>query len=347
VKRALLFCAKLVLAAALLYLLWRRGGLNLRALQHVELDARAGVLAVSGVAAVLAGQLLMAARLRRLLIFQQVRVTFGRALGVTLIGSLSGTVLPGLISGDAVKAAYLLNGAATNRARALTAVLVDRLVGLYALFLLGGLVWIGGGIARRLPPDIPIPFVGPAVVLGLTGLGIVAAVIPLRRPRESGSALGRLAGQIEAIIAALQRYVRSPRLLGWAIALSLANHALVVFTYVAGGAILGDRLPVLSHYLVDPLAMVLNMVALTPGGLGITENAFALLFGAMGSTLGGAVALLGRVLQTAAYVLGGTAALLLTRFRVESAHPLTRDPAIPIPNRRSTIHEATRGDGAE
>jgi uncharacterized membrane protein YbhN (UPF0104 family) len=81
------------------------------------------------------------------------------------------------------------------------------------------------------------------------------------------------------------------------------------------GELLRAGLAPLRHFVADPLAMVMNVVPLTPGGIGITEGAFSFLFEQMGSPSGAEIGLVGRGIQYVAYVVGGSIALLAVRFR--------------------------------
>ncbi len=305
--------AKIALAAALLFWLWREGRLNVSVLLGAASAPDAGPLVVVGALAVLGGQFLLASRLRLLLRALGLPISFGRALGLTMIGSLFGTILPGLISGDAVRAAYLMAESRGSRSRALAAVLVDRVLGLYSLFLLGSLALLGAAAAGAVPADLPVPYAAPiGVGLFTAFLALLSWLRPSRLSR-GGRWVGWLSAELGRLTDALGSCVRRPGLLARAIALSLANHALVIVTYVVAGRLLSAKLAVTTHLIVDPLAMVLNAVSLTPGGVGFAEGAFAYLFEGLGSDRGAAVGLLGRLIQSLTYTVGGVLALLAVR----------------------------------
>ena len=65
----------------------------------------------------------------------------------------------------------------------------------------------------------------------------------------------------------------------------------------------------------EALGKVMNVIPLTPGGIGITEEAFSFLFQNMGFDSGATLGLLGRVIQYLTFTAGGSVALLTVRMR--------------------------------
>lgn len=314
-KQVLLFAMKAAIAAALIYWLVRQNRLDLALLARLRADAQTLMILLAGGAGVLAGLLFLAWRLKRLLEFRGLAVSLGRALGLTLVGSFSGAVLPGLVGGDVVKAAYLCADEPGRRADAVAAVILDRLVGLYALFLLGTIAWVAAAACGTLPAGTPVLLTAPAcVVLGTVGMALLAWPA-LRQSRPVRWLFALAPARVQRLLRALTSYVKAPRVIVVAVLLSLANHSLVVFSYVAAGQLLDAQLRLSHHFILDPLAMAMNAVAITPGGIGLAEGAFSFLFEAAGSPsgLGATVGLLGRFIQYGVFTIGGVAALLAMR----------------------------------
>ncbi|OHB65772.1 MAG: hypothetical protein A2V70_08945 [Planctomycetes bacterium RBG_13_63_9] len=325
--RAASLVAKLAVAAALVYWLLATGRLDVGAFRSITLDGSAIWLIMAGAVGVLAGQLLMALRLRLLLRSHRLTVSPARTLGLTLIGSFSGAVLPGLVAGDAVKAFYLFGDAAGRRSRALAVVLIDRVVGLYSLFLLGTIALAVAWLTGRAPIESPVLWIAPAAVLAVTAGAVLMAREGHDRIALLGRVRDRLPTKLGRVFEALRSSSRRPGLLAAAVGLSLANHALVVLTFWIAGVLLGSDsitggLPTLGYFVLSPLAMVMNVVPLTPGGIGITEGAFSLIYASAGSAGGGTIGLLGRLIQYLTFVGGGCAALLLVRIRGRSFRTL-------------------------
>ena len=101
--------------------------------------------------------------------------------------------------------------------------------------------------------------------------------------------LGRLAS-------AVTKYRYQPRILISVLVLSVVGHALIVGTFACCAVAIHDTLPLAHHFVLDPLAMMLNAVPISPGGLGLAEGAFAFLFAGAGSPNGAIIGLMGRML---------------------------------------------------
>ncbi|HRO25863.1 MAG TPA: lysylphosphatidylglycerol synthase transmembrane domain-containing protein [Luteimonas sp.] len=101
-------------------------------------------------------------------------IRFSRLLKFTLIGQFYSLVLPGQISGDAVRAWRISRGV-DNRARVAMSVLADRVVGLVALLLVSivGLALSTDDFARKILPPVVVLTAGIVAVLLLLRLAFV------------------------------------------------------------------------------------------------------------------------------------------------------------------------------
>lgn len=309
VRRVAFFLLRVALAVVLLGWLVRSGRLDLAALASLRPDAAQWGRCILAAAAVGAGLCVLGARLRWLLAAVGLAVPFPRALRVTVLGSLFGTLLPGLVGGDLVKAAALCKDLPSGRRAAVGTVMADRLVGLYALF---ALATLGVLIGRSLDQLAGLP----SILLAVPPVVVVGAPLAL--------VLGRLAGdwfasrfpsrwteRIEPLLASLRVLAGSPGLLVGATALGMVNHALVIGTFVAAGDVLAVPLRLVDHGILDPLALALNAVPFSPGGLGLAEGAFSYLYELLGTTQGAAVGVVGRAIQYVVYAIAGLLALIL------------------------------------
>jgi glycosyltransferase 2 family protein len=322
IKQGLAFTIKLCIAAGLIYWLVRSNRLDIRALTHIDLDFRAVTLIIIGAVGVFVGQWIMAIRLQILLGCFALRPVFSRILGVTLIGSFCSVLLPGLVGGDAVRMIYLFQDATGRRSHAMAAVLIDRIIGLYSLFLLGtfalGIAWMTG----RLPVWSQVFLVCPIVVVGSTiGLSIVQWK-GFQRWRLFVFAMERLPEKLQNLLRALPVCVRNPWVLTTTIGLSLINHALVIVTFVLAGFLLHDSVSAFTHFILSPLATVLNAVSLTPGGIGLTEGAFSFLYEHINVSSGATIGLLGRFIQYLTFVVSGGIAFLFVRMSARHSKPV-------------------------
>jgi glycosyltransferase 2 family protein len=314
-RKIVFFVLKVGVAGGLIYWLIERGFLDFSLLETLRLDAATVTLALAAALCVAVGLLLLAWRFQLLLRFTQINVSYGRALGLTLIGSFFGAVLPGLVGGDVVKAVYACADAPGRRADAVAAVMIDRAIGLYALMLLGAAALGASLVAGMLPFENPVLWAAPlAILAGTFGMALMAWP-RFRQLRLIQALFDRAPQKVQNLLKALTRYVKQPRVLVQAVGLSLANHALVVLSFFVVGQMLRleDAPSAFTHFVLNPLAMAINAVALTPGGLGLTEGAFAGLFSLAGFQGGAMIGLMGRAVQYGVFAISGTAALMLIK----------------------------------
>jgi len=200
-------------------------------------------------------------------------------LAYYFIGMFTNLFVPGLIGGDAARAAYL--GLRHRRmGEAVASVVADRGVGLVALF------WFAAVAALtvtsvRLPPMM----VNVAVAIGvLSILGYLAApllVLPVRRLR----------GRPGQIVRPLIPYCQNPLGLILPLALSLVLQASLALCQYILAVGMGLNVPLSAVMLVVPMANVVASLPLTLNGLGVREGAYLLLFGMAGVAHQDAIAL--------------------------------------------------------
>jgi len=138
-KKFTFFAIKIGISSALIIWLFKQDRLDFSSLNRLCVDIDTVVLFLCGAIFVFCGLLLLGLRLWLLLRFKRFCITFKRVLGITLMGSFLGVVLPGLVGGDAMKAVYLCSNVCERRMDALSSVFIDRVLGLYSLLLLGAL----------------------------------------------------------------------------------------------------------------------------------------------------------------------------------------------------------------
>jgi hypothetical protein len=326
-----LFSVKLTIAAALVWWLWRDGRLDFSVFARLELDLRTVALFAAGILSVFLGIFLLAWRLKRLLDHLDFDVSFSKATAFTLIGAFFGAVLPGLVGGDAVKAAYLCGHVPSRRMDAFAAIVVDRVIGLYSLLLLGttALVVAWGVGLVPIPVTVllitPAAAVGTGAVLALMAWGGLGRLAPVRR------AFRLFPVPFQDLVRAFRRCLRSLRLVGFLLLVSMVNHASVVLGFVTAGLVLKDAVTPFAHFVIDPLAMMMNVIPLTPGGIGLAEGAFSYLFQAAGSPNGALIGLLGRLMQYWVFALGGTVALVFVRLRGTKSAETPPESVVEIP----------------
>ena len=228
------------------------------------------------------GILVTSTRWWRLLAAAGCRTGWWNALRLTFLGYFFNIVVPGLTGGDLVKAVLAAKENPGKRAQAAVSVFVDRVIGLFALILLGAaaLLWLGPEFAElRLP-----------VLLSLAGGAAGAALYaapPLRRLVRFDALVQRLplGGAIKQVDEAILVYSRRLWTVALALSLSFANHAAVILAIVALGRAFGETtLGVVRYAAAVSIANTAAALPVAPGGWGLREAAYAVLFEQLGST---------------------------------------------------------------
>ncbi|MGH7201677.1 MAG: lysylphosphatidylglycerol synthase domain-containing protein [Planctomycetaceae bacterium] len=214
---------------------------------------------------------------------------FGDALRLGLIGFLFNYVAPGSVGGDIVKAVMIAREQTSRRAVAAATVLLDRVLGLLALFLVGGLVVL-----------IPTPLVQRpefqtvALVFWIGSLAGLAGLAVILHPATPRSAwLNRLVrlplvgGVMADLINAVLLYQSRRRVLAAAMGISIVGHlgTLSAFYLCARALHAPETVPgYVAHLQFIPAAEVVGVLVPLPGGIGALEEAvnyFYLLAGAL------------------------------------------------------------------
>ncbi len=235
-----------------------------------------------------------------------VPVRFGEAFRLTFIGFFFNSAVPGLTGGDLVKAVYIARRSKGARVKAFMSVLVDRLIGLFALGLLAALVLLPhlGDARFRTAATIVFLFLGTAVALAAVFLSR-----RLRRVLRVEKLLGKLpfAHLFLEVDRAVVIYRDHPRAVLLSVLMSLGNHLSLCVMAVGMGRALGLDVPAAEYFILVPVCMMLASIPLLPGGWGLRESAFIAFFGAVGvpATLAFALSVLIGLTQLAWSLLGG------------------------------------------
>ncbi len=259
------------LLAALVLLVWLASRMDLHALGAVVRQVSLLHLFFSFMTIHIA-YVLLTLRWKILLDRSAVRVPFRDLLKLTYIAHFAGYLLPGGFSIDAVRGVYLWRGLSERRGEGVASILVDRLVGFWAILLLALVGAVGLGRQALILP------LG-AAFGGLT-LAWILAFLPF-----SSDLVRRIAPRLwmgERILRlyeALRRYAHAPVRLLLAALISLAFQ--FAYVYAAHLVLQGltDAPPALAASLAYvSLINALTMIPVTIGGLGIREGGFVAAF---------------------------------------------------------------------
>jgi glycosyltransferase 2 family protein len=223
------------------------------------------------------------------------------AMRLGFIGNVYNLVIPGAVGGDLVKAAFLCKEHPENKTRAVSSMVIDRIVGLLGLFILASL---GGAAAWSAAPFsvrtlIIVAWV--TVACGFLGLAILFTPALYRPFERLLRGRGKLSVVFGELIATSSAYRGRVPVVAVMLALAAGIHTLyTVAFYAVSLALFGSQAPGLGqHLVIVPLTLFTQAVPLPFGALGLTENVSSELFKLVGHP-GGAVAMMGyRVLMYA------------------------------------------------
>ena len=225
-------------------------------------------------------------RWRTVLGVQGLHLPLGRAAGISLVAHFFNSFLLGSTGGDLLKAYYAAAETAHKKAEAVTTVIVDRLLGLFAMLLFVSLMALANWdvvMSQKRFMAVMLVILGMLFVSGLvivlsfwagpTGARLKIEALLAKLPK--GDVLVRC---IEACHAFGENPGFLPRVLGWSMLLSLA----CVLQIVALG--LGLGLPMGEHFrvllLIVPAIICISALPITPSGIGVRENLYVWLLSA-------------------------------------------------------------------
>jgi len=240
---------------------------------------------------------IVAYRWHELLKALEIRVSWSRTFVLNMVGSFYNTFMPGSTGGDVFKAIYAARQT-PHRTRAVMSVIVDRVIGLLALVLLGGIMATVGLFtidptdpARRKCAQIAVGSL--AIILGTAG-GLLVFYTPILRRYSGLDWLIRrlpMQQQVNHAIETMEILKRHPILLVWMILVTLPVHSTVVVSAMLAGMAFGLPLHPLYYWVVVPVVVLAGSIPISPQGAGVMEFFAILLTKRQGCTVSQAFAL--------------------------------------------------------
>jgi hypothetical protein len=239
-------------------------------------------------------------------------------------------IMPSTIGGDMIRM-YDSWKAGATRAVAISTIVVDRVLGLFALaiFAVLGLFFVRGDFSEA--QYVPLAVV--AVAMGLGGF-IALVFSPFRLMVEFARAVyTRLPGPFGKFFGKVDRAVEPFRgkhsSLTRALGLSLVLQLNVVLMHYLLSRAIGIELGFIDYFYVVPVALFVMLIPISINGIGVRENMFVFLLGTMG--VAKADALLLSLLAFAVFLVHGLMGGLVLASRGISPAQLAKDAATPTP----------------
>ncbi len=248
------------------------------------------------------------------------------ALRLGFIGYLFNFVAPGSVGGDLVKAALLAKRQPGRRTTAVATVLLDRILGMLALFVIGVCAawpqW--AEIRQRTELKAVVALLVTGSVSGLVGLTLM--LIPAVTRSRAWQWLARLPtiGHIVTeLVEGLRLYQSQRRVLFTALGISVIGHFGIISSfYFSAKAVSGSSFvpSFAQHLFFIPAAELAGIVPLTPGGVGLLEEAVNALYQLSGANDGiGLMTVLAYRAVTLAVAFIGAAYYLASRREIDQA----------------------------
>lgn len=197
------------------------------------------------------------------------------ALRLGFLGYLLNFVSLGSVGGDLFKAIFIAREHPGRRAEAVATVFVDRVIGLYALFVVAAIGVLLGGLYEH--HSATLRLLARSTLAG-TVLGGAALVVMISPGFSRGkvttwiSRVPKVGPIVVRLIAAVRAYRRRPGTLAWTGLQSLWIHTLTILCMYTIAQALPGSLPTLAdHFLIVPLAILAGAMPIVPNGLGSQE----------------------------------------------------------------------------
>ena len=275
------------IALAVFLLVWTVRRTDADPLQEI-MHANRGMLILAFLSVGLT-HVLGAYRWGTLLAVQGIRLPYWTLLQLTWVGTFFSQLIPGAVSGDLLKLAYVTKSKKGIGTEVFLTIVMDRVVGVAGLFLvasLGGLLFLAG---RVIGLSLLVVFGGG--IASLIGL----CVIVYHKWFMKWDLLARLvdwfgchlpsfiSSTVKRLCDGADLYKNAKKTLVGAILLSMLIHASLGNGLFCVGRALGERdMSYSAYFLSTQIGNAVTLVPATPGGLGLRDSVSSAFFEALG-----------------------------------------------------------------
>lgn len=216
--------------------------------------------------------LLLAYRLKLLMLGQKIRLSMKDFISLTYIGYFFNNFLPTAVGGDLAKA-YYASKRTGNKFGSYAAVLTDRLCGVIAILFIAliGIIFMGGKLKEdKIAWAVAgMSFILILLVTVLLSKKDLVGKIGVARP----GILGNILAKISKLHTAINLYRHSPRILTMAVLISLVSQSGAILSVYFFILFLGGDMHLVKLFLIIPLVWAISMLP-SLNGLGVREGAF-------------------------------------------------------------------------
>ena len=206
--------------------------------------------------------------------------SFRETFRLGMLGEACNLMGPGAVGGDLVKAALLAKDHPQRIASVMATVFLDRVLGMWALFVLGAFASLSPAGARPGPElQWAICTLWGGSVAGLVGIGLMFVPAFTHSRLMHWLTTWKFVGRIvRELMDSIQLYQGRPQIVIGAAALGLLGHFgfLTSFFFCAQALHTGQVVPgFIDHVVGLPLPEAISAAVPTPGGVGALEGAVA------------------------------------------------------------------------
>lgn len=206
------------------------------------------------------------------------------------LGFMLNQFFPGSVGGDLVKAVFIAREQPEQKTEAVATVLIDRVIGLYAMLIVASIGMVYGGAHVEADKVFASLRTVVWVSTAIGTLGLIFILSPLatsQRVRTFVDSLPIAGHTLTRLIDAVDIYRNRKEYLFAALGFAIATHCILitVFWLICGGLPV-SKLSLIEHACIVPAGLVAGALPSTPGGLGVLEGGMEYLYGMLGAAKG-------------------------------------------------------------
>ena len=309
IKDRILLLLRYLIGGAIVLWLFKTNQLNPDLLSLIDMKTVFLLLGLCAVQFLLCGY-----RVKLLLAAHHISVSFSRCFAYNAIGIYYSMFLPGGMSGDAVRAFYFwrckTNKAKASKSAMIGALITDRLIGTLVLVLVGLL----GATFSANSLGISTSYL--AVVWPVFGLllGLYCFLCGTHRFEwniSETSRFGLTGYRIKGLLSKLDLSSYPRGVVLGSILISIIVHVLTILAIFIIATRLNSGLRFDQLMAVAPVGLLVNAVPISPGGLGVGEKSFDILFTMIGGQQGANTFMLSRIFLFSPAILGALFSFVL------------------------------------
>lgn len=242
---------------------------------------------------------------------QEIRSDVRQTLPLTFIGLFFNLAMPGSVGGDVIKAYYIAQEQPGTKLRAATSVLMDRVVGLYAMALIALVAILTH--TEKIMSSVQLRPLGVFIIclsLGFTVFFILGFSDKVRTHKLTEKFLSEIpgGGLIRRIYDAIHAFRHGKKQFLWGILLSIFVQSLnILCFYIIAQTLHFENVTMGALFFVVPLGLIATAVPVSPGGVGVGQAVFLALFtwyGGIAPSLGPTLITIFQVVQAVLSLVG-------------------------------------------